>query len=340
MFVYCLPSNSSFRAGPLHLLPPIALSALSLATNDEKTTNRCVTLWAYIDERDGKLLEAGLERTIISSPRAMSFAEATLLLESAPDGPNVPVIKSVLNVAERNLILWSQHHQQRNQAAQRREKRLSTKELVSNQIHNLSGAQARDDGVGHSFQRTRGHRIVDSSLDLYAFAVSILMTRAKQPIPRALGRGADRGGRIGTAPLRRYIDGLAQRQALSAICGYGDPLSTEECREASKRAALASDTIENLRSMKQPTIARNKSFGTNRRQVSALARHLATTGGIQNQQKVKAVSTGRHNEVVLLGIGAIAICKGVKGVLKSGEQVMVQIDKLDPEKGLLNVQLV
>ena len=75
------------------------------------------------------------------------------------------------------------------------------------------------------------------------------MTRAKQPIPLAAGglrSGTDRRGRrIGTAPLRRYIDGLAQRQALSALCGYGVPLTVDECWEASKTAARASENSNN-----------------------------------------------------------------------------------------------
>lgn len=111
--------------GPLHLLPPVALAALSLATDEGKTPNRCVTLWAYIDERDGKLLEAGLERTIISSPRALTFADATMLLEKDADQVPKPMTntKAILSVAERNLSLWSQQHKERNQAAQKREKR-------------------------------------------------------------------------------------------------------------------------------------------------------------------------------------------------------------------------
>ena len=78
-------SRYDLPLGPLHLMPPVALTALSLATNKDKIPNRCVTLWAYIDERDGKLLEAGLERTLISSPRALTFADATTLLESNTD---------------------------------------------------------------------------------------------------------------------------------------------------------------------------------------------------------------------------------------------------------------
>ena len=182
--------------------------------------------------------------------------------------------------------------------------------------------------------------MVDSSLDLYAFAVETLMSRAKQPIPRAAGSGTDRRGRLGTAPLRRYIDGLAQRQALSALCGYGKPLTLEECHKASKIAARASDSIDTIQSSKQTFMPKT---GDKRRQVSALyelARHLESTGGIRNRRQVKALSTGRNNEVVLIGVGAIGKLKGVRGTLKSGEKLLVQVNSLDPEVGLLDVTLV
>ena len=136
---------------------------------------------------------------------ALSFDVATILLESNADEvpKSMSDSKAILSVAERNLSLWSGRHQQLNQAAQKKEKRFLTKELISNELNAASGNQVRDDGVGHSFQRSRGHRMVDSSLDLYAVAVGTLMGRAKQPIPRAAGSGADRGGRLGTAPLKR-----------------------------------------------------------------------------------------------------------------------------------------
>lgn len=321
----------------------MALTALSLVTNKDKTTNRCVTLWAYIDERDGRLLEAGLERTIISSPMALSFGNASALLDGDDNPRSLSNTKAILSVAERNLSLWSQRHNQRNQAAQKRDQRMANKELISKEINAASKSRARDDGVGHSFQRSRGHRMVDSSLDLYAFAIETLMSRAKQPIPRAAGSGSDRRGRLGTAPLRRYIDGLAQRQALSALCGYGDPLTLEECRKASKIAARASDTIDNIRSSKASVVPRSLGSGDRRRQVSALynlVRHLESTGGIQNRRQVKAVSTGRNNEVVILGVGATGLCKSVKGALKSGDMLLVQVDRIDPEMGLLEVSLV
>eukprot|EP00986_Skeletonema_menzelii_P016040 scaffold13318_cov137-Skeletonema_menzelii.AAC.6 len=318
--------------GPLHLLPPKALSALALST-DGDSYNECVTVWAYIDERDGKLIEAGLERTIIGSPTALSFDDATNLLES--DSQSVPEsltnTRAIITIAERNLSLWSQRRQERSEAAQKREKRLATKELISKELR-AAGNVARDDGVGGSFQRSRGHRLVDSSLDLYAVAIADLMKQKKKPVPRAAGSGADRGGRLSTAPLRRYIDGMCQRQAVAVLCGHGKPLSLDECKKASKLASRASDTVANLRSTKK------RDGSTNNKQRGALhkvARHISSTGA----RKLKAVSSGHNNEVVILGTGAVARCRGVKGTLKGGEKLLIEVITIDPERGLLDVRL-
>jgi hypothetical protein len=337
-----LKSCNTNSTGPLHLLPPVALEALSLSTNQNKVPNRCVTLWAYIDERDGKLLEAGLERTIISSPLALSFADATHLLESSVEDVPKEMIntKAVISAAERNLSMWSNRHKQLNTAAQQRENRLATREMIAAELNSLREID-RDDGVGGSFQRSRGHQLVDASLELYAFTVGTLMKRAKQPIPRAAGSGADRGGRLGTAPLRRYIDGLAQRQALSVLCNYGIPLTFDECRDAANKATQASNEITNIRSSKARNGPSTSLGKRNQQQISALHklnRHLQSTGGINNQRQVKAISTGRNNEIVLEGVGVTTRLKGV-GNLVGGEKLLVQVTELDPEKGLINVRL-
>lgn len=322
--------------GPLHLLPPVALSALALSTDDHNSTNECVTVWAYIDERDGKLIDAGLERTIISSPKALSFDDATKLLDSgSQDLPkSLSNIRSIITIAERNLSLWSQHRSDRNEAAQKREQRLATKELISRELSAASGNIARDDGVGGSFRRSRGHRLVDAALDLYAVTVASLMRKRKQPLPLAAGRGADRGGRLGTAPLRRYIDGMCQKQAIAVLCDYGMPLSLQECKEASKIASRASDTIANVRSTKK----RDSFANTNHEQRGALhkvARHITSTGATS----LKALASGHNNEVIILGTGAIARCRGVKGSLKVGQKLLVEVVAIDPERGLLDVSL-
>jgi hypothetical protein len=112
-----LYSFTMMRIGRLHLLPPVALTTLLLVTDKDKATNICVTLWEYIDERDGRLLEAGLERTIISSPRTLSIVDATALLDGNASPGSMSNTRAILSVAKRNLSLWSQHHNQRNQAA-------------------------------------------------------------------------------------------------------------------------------------------------------------------------------------------------------------------------------
>lgn len=326
-------SRYDLPLGPLHLLPPVALSALALSTDDDNSTNECVTVWAYIDERDGKLIEAGLERTIIACPKALSFDDASKLLEGNQDFSKLSNIRAIITVAERNLSLWSQRRRERSEIAQKREQRLATKELISRELSSASGNVARDDGARGSFQRSRGHRLVDSSLDLYAVAISSLMKRKKEPVPFAAGSGADRGGRLGTAPLRRYIDGMCQRQAIAVLCGHGTPLSLEECKEASKIASRASDTIHNLKSTKKRDLP-----STNHNQRGALhkvARHISSTGA----RRFKAMSTGHNNEVVILGTGAIGRCRGVIGSLKVGQKLLIEVVTIDPERGLLDVSL-
>ena len=314
--------------GPLHLLPPVALSALALST-DDKLANECVTVWAYIDDRDGQLVEAGLERTIIGCPKALSFDDATKLLES--DSKDVPKsltnIRAIITVAERNLSLWSQRRREHSQAAQKREKRLATKEFISQELSAASGNAARDDGVGGSFQRSRGHRLVDSSLDLYTIAVTSLMKQKNKPVPRAAGRSS----RLGTAPLRRYIDGMCQRQVIAVLCGHGKPLSLDECKKASQIAARASDTVANIRSIKKRD---GTTDNTQRGALHKVARHISSTGA----RKLKAVSTGHNNEVVILGTGAVTRCRGVKGTMKGGQKLLVEVTTIDPERGLLDVR--
>lgn len=335
-------SRYDLPLGPLHLMPPIALEALALQTvkfdetskknsvnGSKKGVNLCVTLWAYIDERNGKLIDAGIERTIISAPISLSFTGATSLLDGALDSPELKQAKAVLAVAERNLSVWSDQRRTRSQAAQKREDRLSAREMVARE---QGGSGGRDDGRS-GFQRTRGHRVVDAALDLYGSTVAGLLRQKKAPVPRSSGSGASRSGRVGTAPLRRYIDGIAQRQALAVLCGYGGPpLTKEECIEANVIATKARNTLSNVRSTKKKGVMDKDK---QREALRLLKTHLA--GG---NRPVPAISTGRENEVVISGVGATAKCQGVKGSLKPGDRVMVQVKKLDPERGSLSVMLV
>lgn len=338
-------SRYDLPQGPLHLMPPVVLHALALETVnpdlsgrgpiswDRQSTNRCVTVWAYIDERNGKLLDAGLERTLISCPLALSYKSATDLLDGTLDSSDPVLFKTraVLAVAERNLKLWSESHRKRNDAAKARDGRLAVKEMLVQQINGNNNL--RDDGRD-GFQRSRAHRLVDSSLELYGFSVGGLLKRAEAPVPRVAGAGPLRQGRLATAPLRRYVDGMAQRQALSVLCDYGGPALTKaECAEAGKTATEAINSISNIASMKSG--AKTLVTVQQRTAIRALQSHIRG-----NNSPVPAMSTGNQGKVVIVGVGAVADCRGIRGTLKPGERVMVQIIKADEGSGTVSAILV
>jgi len=146
---------------------------------------------------------------------------------------------------------------------------------------------------------------------------------------------------------------MAQRQALSVLCDSygGPPMTRAECSKANQIAAKANNALNNYKAMKVTSTSGSSSFiggGSMRNQyrqrdaLRSLARHLATNQSGSNfdeQNVVQALSTGRENEVAILGTGAVAKCRGVKGSLKLGEQVLVKVLKLDPEKGIISIKL-
>lgn len=247
-------SRYDLPLGPLHLLPPVALRALAFPEQQQhkvpQQRHRCVTLWAYIDERNGKLLDAGMERTLVSTPQRLSFAQATALLTPGKgnadhiDDPKARVLLSKLEVI---LDQWSEHRRRHSDAARQRESRLASR-AQRHYESNTQQQQLRDDG-SDGFVLSRGHRLVDTALDLHGYAALGLLRKHRAPIPRAAG--TDKGGRVATAPLRRYVDGQAQRQLLAVLCGYGKPLTLDECQEAGKAATDARNAITNIRATKR-----------------------------------------------------------------------------------------
>ena len=345
-------SRYDLPLGPLHLMPPEALKALSLEpagqiASQEGGVNRCVTLWAYIDEKTGKLVDAGLERSITSAPIPFTYASATSLLDGNVPPENmsseIQKARSILALAERDLSLWSEHQRETNEAAARRHERMTARQIISDATIPLDAKR----GASKKFQYSRGHRIVDSALDLYGYALTNLLKRAKAPIPNAPGQG-NRRGRLGTAPLRRYVDAMAQRQALSVLCNYGGPpLTKKECNIVYQAAAKAGDAIKTVRSRKKDksansgVVSQRQGTANHQKALQRLESHLARLAANSDSKKqvVRALSTGRENEVVLEGIGLAVKCSGVDGTLKPGEKVLVHIVKLDPVKGQLRVKL-
>jgi len=243
-------SRYDLPLGPLHLLPPVALRAMSFPDNNSVPHHhRCVTIWAYIDERSGKLLDAGIERTLVAAPTKLSFAEATALMDGKGSAAALDAHKkarAMLLVVERNLKLWSDERRRNSEAARKRESRMAAREAQGGARRRLSGNKPSGDDGRDGFRRTRGHRLVDAALDLYAYASTGLLRKVNAPIPRTPG-----AGRVATAPLRRYIDGQAQRQLLAVLCDYGQPMSLAECKEVFKVASDARNAITNIRARRK-----------------------------------------------------------------------------------------
>jgi exoribonuclease R len=244
-------SRYDLPLGPIHLMPPRVLESLSFAS--KSPLRRCVTLWAYIDERSGKLIDCGLERTLVRSPTILSFSEASeLMARSAETRESDRKLRSMLLVLERILNRWSLLRSQDQDAARMREERLSKRERAAAKDPELT-SHASDDGR-NGFQRSRAHRLVDSSLDLYSAGVATLLRKAGAPIPQAKGADSSRGGRVATAPLRRFIDGEAQRQALAAVLGEGPRITAAECKEIGKIANEARNSIATVRAARNTSL--------------------------------------------------------------------------------------
>jgi RNB domain len=210
-------SRYDLPLGPLHLLPPVALAALSLGGGSKKQ-NRCVTLWVYLDPQTGRVLESGLERTVVSNPICLNYQQAQALLDHGPEQPESRDIKAtwlMLVALEKYILSWKH-------------------------------AQSPD---SMAVPASRGHDLVDAALDLYGHECRALARKAKVPLPYTAGASLSQGGRLATAPLRRYIDGMAQRQLLAGLCQYGgEPLTAQECREIGKIATDKKNAIQNVKS--------------------------------------------------------------------------------------------
>lgn len=242
-------SRYDLPLGPLHLLPPRVLESLSLSRRLE-SSHRCITVWAYIDERDGSLLDVGLERTLIRSPILLSFRDASAVLERtdpAAQGTEDTRIRVLLMALERSLSRWVDNRMRASESAQKRDSRLSQREQeAAPYIQYLL-----DDSGRTGFQRSRGHRLVDAALDLYSCGVFNLLREAKAPVPESKGADSSRGGRLATAPLRRYVDGEAQRQAVAVLCQHGRILTATECKEIGKASNQARNSVKNIRATRR-----------------------------------------------------------------------------------------
>eukprot|EP00536_Pseudo-nitzschia_multiseries_P008457 jgi/Psemu1/325214/estExt_fgenesh1_pg.C_2150002 len=351
-------SEYNLPLGPLHLLPTNVLSSLSLdafkqdwtsdpstwpsswQTMDEEngSVNRAVTLWAYIDERNGFILDMGFERSIISRPLALSFKTATNLLKASDEQqqkfpPMLAKARVLLSKVDQNIEKYNEYRMKTQDSARAREKKLASREFVSNQVYRGNTKRRRDDG-SDGFQRSRGHKLVDSILECYEGAFRMMMRKHKALVPHHQGLNND--GRSASSPLRTYLHGLAQRQALSVLCDYGgEPIGDKKCKEIGQTTRNAYTARQHVGgAVKGPKAVSKQQLQA----VRSLNFHLQKHPRSRNRV-IPAISTGVNSEVVIQGVGAIALCKEVPGTIARGVKVMVRILDIDAKNGKVVVAL-
>lgn len=225
--------------GPLHLLPPVVLETIAFSKGKQ---NLAVTMWAYIDERTGKIIDSGFERSIVNSPIFLTYEEAQRFLAGAlpNDAPkSVLQIRKTLSVVDRILARWSTRHMSMSSTARRRREKTINENHPDGDIGSLLAK--------NRFLGTQSFRLVDDALSLYGEVASRQLHYKKAPIPMVAGAHVRNGGRLATGPLRRYVDGQSQRQIVSVLCSYGSPLSLEECQAISHSASITRNSLANVK---------------------------------------------------------------------------------------------
>jgi len=267
-------------------------------------------------------------------------------------------------VVEKTIQIWEDARLQESEGARGCKERLQAREFVSKQVYankqqqydtggggdgrrrrgNCPCRNKRRDAVSDvSFQRTRGHLLVDSTMVLYESAFRLMRTKHKVMIPiQFSGQHKDGAGtRLASAPLRTYIHGLAHQQGLAVLCRYGGwPLSNEECKESEQRATQ----LQNFRKLSRSATndVKNHASCQQMKVVQSLKTHLTNHHNKNKNQEeriVPAISTGSDSEVVIQGVGAVALCKEIPGALKKGVKVMVKILEVDDKKRKVVVAL-
>ena len=358
-----IQSEYGYPIGPLHMLPTQVLQSMSLDvlkqdwTSDPNTwpsswhtidtdsgaVNRAVTLWVYIDDRSGYIMDMGFERSIISKPLALSFGTAQKILDATDQQqekfpPMMTKAKVLLSVVERNIEIWSSRQQERSTDLRTNIERLETREMISNQVFGgrNNRQKRRDDGQGGDFRYGRGHKLVDSTLNLYENAIRMMLRRSKRTIPINPMFLKKSTGRSATAPLRYYLQGLAQRQALALFCNYGGPpIPDDECKETGITITNSLNARRNTGSATNgPQAVAPKQLKAVRSLKSHLQKH-----SFSKDRLIPAISTGQNSEVVIQGVGVVALCKKIPGTIKPGVKVMVRILQIDEKSGKVIVAL-
>lgn len=181
----------------LFLMPPAALEGLCLSKN---YPNECITMFLKLDP-DGAIVNYKFDRTLVDPVLPMEYDGANKLLKltDAEESKDLRFLARYLLANE-----------------------LTKSELTPNDasVGKIRRTQSGEVKV-EKFSSTPAHKMVDQALFLYSKCAHRFCETKRVAPPRVAGAGSarGRGARFATAPLRRYLDILAQRQLSNAILG-------------------------------------------------------------------------------------------------------------------------
>ena len=116
-------------------------------------------------------------------------------------------------------------------------------------------------------------------------------------------------------------------------------MSKQECDMIGRQATESLNRISNFKASKPKG---KSSFLSSTRVISQKQQQEAVrllkiqAGKINGKSTLlPAMSTGKGSEVLLMGIGAVANCRGIKGTLRPGSKIQVRIEKVDEQSGTI-----
>jgi len=283
---------------PLFMLPPTALNALSFSNHEP---NEAISVVIKLNPETGEIDKFTLVPSVIAPVSSLTYDEANDML--ALNHENLSNMDKILSSVCEKLGLDAL-------AMKRRKFPTMTK--------NESG-----DTILSDHKNSPAHLMVDRALAIYTHVTTKICTGSGIAMPVLVGqekRMKSGKSRFGTAPLRRYVDLLAQRQ-LSASLGKSPPLNKKTITEA----------------VHQLSVVRNRVLASNWKEDSslkleALAMHCRKSMEISglSYAVVEGVATDKPGEAVIQGLGISVSVKGKTKNWKSGDRVKLRISKVDP----------
>lgn len=312
-------------AMPLHMLPPALLSECSLS---DMRANECLSAVFKI-EAGGRFSHCRLLRSVIPPVTTLSFEEMDeIITDSAIDSQ-----------VHRELRALAEFMRTRAAGRGRKPERSPSSVRWRGSIE---GGWTPEIVV-----KTAARTIVDEALSMYSYAARRTAMRSNLiRLPQTEHQ------RVGTGPLRRYSDLVAQRQLCAALCGEsGMPVGEAVALERWIKGKHAELQVA-LQRKQQPQMLRALESHCARQ--AALSRtgyailHGTFLGNVRRQGVAVRRQGAAHLEIRLEQAGGVIARASLEKplqaerarALKPGQKLRVRLCGVDARRGLVDVELL